>query len=58
MELKTVIINMVDENIELKEKVKLYECALRKIDNHIRAAKDPVGHIIGTLKETLPEYND
>ncbi|KON87403.1 hypothetical protein AF332_11580 [Sporosarcina globispora] len=36
----------------------IYLDALREIDTHIRATKDPVPFIIDTLKKTLPEYND
>lgn len=39
----------------IKEYQKLIE-ALREIDTHIRATPDPVRYIVGTLKQTLPEY--
>ena len=41
-----------------KEKVKKYEEALRKIDNHIRLTPEPTKYIVGELKKSLPEYQD
>lgn len=32
--------------------------SLRDIETHIRSTPEPVPHIINTLKETLPEFND
>lgn len=40
------------------EKMKNYEDALRKIDNHIRSTPEPVPYIIKELKTSLPEYSD
>jgi hypothetical protein len=37
--------------------LKFYLKALREIDTHIRATREPVPYIIDTLKETLPEYD-
>jgi hypothetical protein len=32
--------------------------ALREIDTHIRSTDNPIPHIVITLKNTLPEYQD
>lgn len=47
--------SMIRESILIMENERLLD-ALREIDNHVRATSKPVPHIIGTLKETLPEY--
>lgn len=40
-----------------KEK-RQFEHALRDIDTHVRSDKHPILHIINTLKNTLPEYQE
>lgn len=43
---------------EMSDLVQKYENSLREIDNHIRATSEPIPHIIKTLKDTLPEYEE
>lgn len=46
------------ETLENGGEAEQYVEALRDIDTHIRSTPEPVPHIINTLKETLPEFND
>lgn len=52
-------INQLKEVYQDREDdIEFYLKVLREIDTHIRADKDPVPHIIETLKSSLPEYMD
>lgn len=46
------------DTLDNEDEAEKYLDALRDIETHIRSTPEPVPHIIKTLKETLPEFND